>query len=246
MKIQEMLVVYLGMITMLVSCEGAKHPTLPILPDKTRMQLVSTRPSDDTLGSDIAVVITAVGDSITYGEGSSIGGYPPILEEKLQAAGYNVIVYNEGIGGATSNLVEKYFQRTTKGTDIALIMVGTNDISSPGSCFEPYNCRTIEYIRSMVEKALFSEIVPVLGTVTPTRAGDVYAHFNPAIEALNLEIFTLAAEYNIQVADNYNAILNNGGNVLFSDKHHFNDQGYEIIAEQFYQAIIANTLIRNH
>lgn len=246
MKIQKMLVVYLGMIIMLVSCEGSKHPTSPILLDETRKQLGPTRPSDDTLGSDIAVVIAAIGDSITYGEGSWEGGYPAILEEKLRAAGYNVIMYNEGISGANSNLAEKYFQRTTRGTDIALIMVGTNDISSPGSCFEPYNCRTIEYIRSMVEMALFSEIVPVLGTVTPKRAGDVYAHFNPAIEALNLEIFTLAAEYNIQVADNYNAILNNGGNTLFSDKHHFNDQGYEVIAEQFYQAIIANTLIRNH
>ena len=99
MKISKLFIWCFVMLMMLTACgEGnLKNPASPDLQDEGQIQITPTRPVDDTLGSDIAVVIAAVGDSITYGDGSWVGGYPAMLEEKLQAAGYNVVFRNEGV-----------------------------------------------------------------------------------------------------------------------------------------------------
>lgn len=210
-------------------------PTPIVTPDSqtTPTPTPTTTPSQE----DAATVIVAVGDSITAGAGSSRGGYPAMLQEKLRANGYNAVVYNQGIHGADSSLVEGTFHRTTSGANIVLIMVGTNDISAPIICAEPYNCRTIDYIRSMIQQAFSSGMTPILGTVTPKNPAGPYSGYNTDIEALNAEIYQLGAEQRVWVVDTYYPILN-GGAALFVDKHHLNDQGYDILAEQWYKTLV--------
>lgn len=241
MKTQKLLALCLGMVIILVSCEGSKHPTAPILSDEKQTQLASAQPSDDTLGSGIAVVIAAAGDSITYGDGSFVGGYPAILEKKLRAAGYNVIVRNEGIPGAHAWEVSADFSDIIDGADVVLIMVGTNDLGSLGTSGDS---EPVDYIESMIDRAQRVNTVPIVSTVTPQFG--CLVDYDSRIRNLNAQIYALAAWQDIQLVDNYQAIFDYGGSILYSDCVHFNDQGYNVIAEQFYNAIVANTLIRNH
>jgi lysophospholipase L1-like esterase len=241
MKTQKLLALCLGMVIILVSCEGSKHPTEPISPDEKQTQLAPTRLSDDTLGSGIAVVIAAVGDSITYGDGSWTGGYPRMLEEKLRATRYNVIVRNNGIPGAHAWEINADFSDFIEGADIVLIMVGTNDLGSLGTAGDS---EPVDYIESMIDRAQRVNIIPIVSTVTPQFG--CLVDYDSRIRNLNSQIYALAAWQDIQLVDNYQAILDYGGSILYSDCVHFNDQGYNVIAEQFYNAIIANTLIRSH
>lgn len=255
MMTRKLLLLLLGIVVFVAGCDGAgSSPTAPVDFDSRDAQQPSTiLTDDDTVGSEIetvpyrSYVIAALGDSITAGEGAYLyrNGYPAILEELLRNAGYNVVIYNEGIPGAHSGLIANRFNRDTVGADIALIMVGTNDISSP-SLDDPGDNRTIENIRRAIQKALMAGIVPVLGMIPPKRAGDIYAHFNPRIEGVNAQIAALAAEYNLAVVDTYSAILNNGGNILYSDKHHFNDQGYRVLANQWYHVLTTEVMYRKY
>jgi len=243
MKISKLFIWCFVMLMMLTACgEGnLKNPASPDLQDEGQIQITPTRPVDDTLGSDIAVVIAAVGDSITYGDGSWVGGYPAMLEEKLQAAGYNVVVRNEGVPGAHAWEVNADFSDAIEGADVALIMVGTNDLRSLGTAGDS---EPVDYIESMIDRAQRSNVIPIVSTVTPQF--DCPIDYDSQIRNLNSQIYALAAWQDVQLVDNYQAIFDYGWTSLFSDCVHFNDQGYNVIAEQFYNAIITNTLVRSH
>lgn len=247
MNFRILLFVSLGIMLIATGCNTSPGPTSPLaVPDGNQLRNAPAQIFDDTKDSDIVldpyptITIAAIGDSITAGAGSSsrVGGYPGALETRLNAEGYKVVVQNEGIHGADSATADYYFQRSVRGADIALIMIGTNDISCPSCCTQPYNCRTIDHIRSMVHKAQISGIMPILGTVTPKKPRGVYGFYNPAIEALNQRIYQLGAESQVQVVDTYTPILENGADALFVDKHHLNDQGYMILAEAWYNTLI--------
>jgi lysophospholipase L1-like esterase len=180
-----------------------------------------------------------IGDSITAGIGSSSGGYPAMLEAKLRAAGYNVSVRNEGIPGADSGMADINFDADVRGANIVLIMIGTNDIGCPSCCIRPYDCQTISHISSMLDKALRAGITPIISTVTPKRAGDILDWANPGIEDLNAQIYAVAAQRNVRVVDNHRAILTQGGNALFADKHHLNDRGYDVMANEWFNVLVS-------
>jgi lysophospholipase L1-like esterase len=241
MRTRKLFIIGLGLLFILLGgCNGVTNPTAPTGTEQKVLQGNSTLSSDDTRDSDIVVrpyktyVITAVGDSITYGTGgTSQGGYPAMLEAKLLRAGYSAIVYNEGIPGATSGGVDSYFEWMVNGADIALIMVGANDVIGDW----PIDA-TIGHIRSMIDKSRRLGIIPILGTVTPKSESGRLTWANPTIIAVNARIMTLAAEYQIKVADTYQAILTHGGDSLFADSHHFTDQGHDVIANEFYNRIV--------
>lgn len=243
MNLRKLLVLCFGTVLILAGCNNSTNPTAPAAPDARTMQNTPTKPSDDTADSDIVLqpyksyTIAAVGNSITYGTGSSwgTGGYPGMLEAKLRAAGYNAVVRNHGIPGSTSYEIDSYFDDMVQGADIVLIMIGTNDIV-PGYCLGS-TCPTVDHIRSMVNKALRSNILPVLGTITPKKFSGGLAWANPSIVNINAGIIALANEYNLKVADNYTAIVQNGGDVLFFDQHHFTDQGYDVLANEWFRVL---------
>jgi len=251
MKMQKLVVVFLGIVMIFTGCQDSKNPTAPMVLDERQMQTAPTRPADDTSDSEIVspqypeetTVIVAIGDSITYGKGAW-QGYPAKLETKLRAAGYNVVVLNEGIPGEQSPETDDRFLSTVAGADIVLLMIGMNDIINPSKCSTAY-CDTIGNIDRMLTRALISKIVPLVSTVTPICAGSYFEPFNWNIQGLNSEIYARAAAQTVIVVDNYMAILSQGGSALYSDASvHFNDQGYEVIAQQWYDAIIGNNLIQ--
>ena len=236
--------ILIGML-MLAGCgENSESPTSP-----TRNSFKgASQPTDDTYDSEITppaypagtIVIAAIGDSITYGVGSNMGGYPAILEQKLRAAGHNVVVLNAGVPGEISPETDERLLETIANVDIALLMIGTNDVINHRG---DYN--TIEEIEGMMDKMAFSNVVPLVSTIPPAAPSSDYAWANYRIEPLNAEITAAAAERakSVYLVDNYVAIWNNGGDALYVDRLHFNDRGYTVIAEQWFNCLIANKIL---
>ncbi|MBD3305622.1 hypothetical protein GF339_04515 [candidate division KSB3 bacterium] len=249
--IQKVLGIFLVGLSLLGGCQDTQHPTAVKVIDGRQMQTAPRQVADDTADSDVAspqypegtTVIVAIGDSITYGWDSTVGGYPVILQNKLLAAGYNAVVLNEGVPGERTPATEARFLEVIAGADIALIMIGINDIIDPQACPEPFNCQTINHIEALLDKALISKTVPLVSTVTPANPTGPYEWANYPIRSLNSQIYQIAAERNVLLVDNYRAIMSNGGSTLYDDNLHFTDQGYGIIAQQWYDALIANDLL---
>jgi lysophospholipase L1-like esterase len=247
------LLLLLGLSIFFISCGDEESAPLPSeIMEVPRLQGDFTLPADDTADSEIGsrqypeaeFVIVAVGDSLTKGVGSSIGGYPAFLQAKLTQAGYNAIVINEGISGETSSEAAQRFLDVIVDADIVLLMIGINDFIVPANCVIPYACDPISQTEYMMDVALLSKITLLVSTVTPARSNGTVSKINSNIIAHNGMLSTLATEKEVVLVDNYSAILANGGNSLYSDKAvHFTDQGYEIIAQQWFDALIKNGLL---
>lgn len=240
-------IAFVGMVFLLLGC--SKDGTNPVAPalNYSSAEKGSQQASDDTTSSDIlsatypsgAIVIAAIGDSITFGTGAGGGGYPLILERKLQAAGYNVIVNNEGVPGEISAETDERFLNAILNADIALIMIGTNDVINHRG-----NYSSIAMIERLLDKAIISKTIVIEGTVPPAATDADYAWANSQIEWLNEEIADAVAKRpSAYLVDIYNAIFANGGNSLYVDRLHFNDAGYAVIADQWYNCLINNKIL---
>ncbi|GAK58091.1 putative acylhydrolase [Candidatus Vecturithrix granuli] len=188
-------------------------------------------------------IIVAVGDSITYGYGSAVGGYPAMLESMLVNDGYDVIVYNKGVPGEKSPSTNSRFLSAIRGAHIVLLMIGTNDIVNPRTC-PGDDCHTRSNIAAMLDMALGAGVTPVLSTIPPAHSGGEYAWANEDIEEINAQISHEASRRGVIVLDTYDMILSHGGNSLFVDKLHFNDKGYKLLAQSWYKALTRNGLVR--
>ena len=189
------------------------------------------------------IVIAAVGDSITYGYGSSVGGYPAILESMFVNHGYDVVVYNKGVPGEKSPSTKARFRSAISGADIVLLMIGTNDLINPKACPDG-DCHTRSNIADMLDMAIDSGVLPLLSTIPPAHSGSEYDWANEDIEEVNAKISREADRRGVIVVDTYEMILSHGGNSLFVDKLHFNDDGYELIALSWYKALTRNDLVQ--
>ena len=235
----------LAVVVMLAGCGGDSDS--PASPTRDALKGPS-QPVDDTYDSEITaptypagtIVIAAIGDSITYGSGSNVGGYPAILEQKLRAAGYNAIVLNEGVPGEISPETDERLLDVIANVDIALLMIGTNDVINHRG---DYN--SIDVIEGMLDKMIISKVVPIISTVPPAATDSDYAWANYGIEMLNGDISAAAAERakSAYLVDNYAAILNNGGDALYVDRLHFNDLGYSVIADQWFNCLTKNKIL---
>jgi len=242
---QRLIVCILIVIVMLVGCgRDADSPTSP-----TRDAFKgASQPADDTYDSEITpptyptgtIVIAAIGDSITYGVGSNMGGYPAILEQKLRAAGHNVVVLNKGVPGEISPETDERLLNAIANVDIALLMIGTNDVINHRGDYS-----SIEVIEGMLDKMIISSVVPIISTVTPAAPSSDYAWANYGIEPLNSEIAAIVAARakSAYLVDNYIAVWNNGGDALYVDRLHFNDQGYSVVADQWFNCLINNKIL---
>ncbi len=219
-------------------CDGVSHPTETLPLNARQLEENPASPSDDTENSDILLhpykhyEIVAVGDSITYGIGALwTDGYPEILETTLRASGYDVTVHNKGVPGAYSYEVDSIFTSLIADADIALIMIGAND----ALCL---TCNPQASIRSMLQKSRNMGVTPLVSTVTPKQTSGDLNWANPIVNSINAQILALSQEYQVELVDNHAAILQNGGDVLFADAHHFTDQGYEVIAREWFNTLL--------
>ena len=194
-------------------------------------------------GDGDSKIIVAVGDSVTYGYGSGSGGYPAMLETKLRNAGYNVVVYNKGIPGEHSPDTQARFQSAISGADIVLLMIGLNDIVSPGSCANS-DCQTSSRIAAMLDMALNSGVTPLVGTITPVHSQSSYDWANNEILTVNSQIKQVAGARGVIVVDTHQAITSHGGDSLFVDNKHFRDQGYDWISWAWHDWITGQNLLQ--
>lgn len=178
------------------------------------------------------MIIVAIGDSITYGiGGSNDEGYPPRLEYRLRNAGENVRVINVGIPGEKSPETNARFSGEIQGADMVLLMIGTNDIRFSGMC-DGDPCSTEKQIASMLEQALRAGVAPIVSTIIPFLKYEK----DDDVRALNQRIKAVASQKGVSVIDNYHA-LSSAGFSVYDDRYHPNDQGYEIMAEEWYKTI---------
>jgi lysophospholipase L1-like esterase len=127
-------------------------------------------------------VIVAYGDSITRGDGTTIGGeqrYPDQLQARLLAADLpGAVVLNAGIGGnrllrpRVGPPMTGRFDRDVLGLAEAthvIIMGGINDLGLPGLLGEPRPAaqEIIDGLSGLARRAAQRGIQPVLGTMTP-------------------------------------------------------------------------------
>ncbi len=189
------------------------------------------------------IVIAAIGDSITYGKGSTQGGYVPMLEQKLRAAGYDVIVRKEAVPGERAAFTDARFYTAITGADIALIMIGTNDIVNKYACPAPGFCNASYHVGAMVNKAIQSGVRPFVSMIPPIRTSCEGFWSNYGVRQLNAQYVAVSRSRYVPLVDNYYPILRSGGDALFVDCLHFNDWGYNVIADQFFHALIAHNAL---
>lgn len=194
-------------------------------------------------------VIAAIGDSITWGAlalgaKADSGGYPLILESQLRAAGYEAVVINKGLPGEKAFQTHERFPYAIADADIVLLMIGTNDIIDPESCPKPNGCRTADHIAAMIETASQADVLLVLSTIPPAQPNCARSWANPAVQALNAQIRAIAREYHLPLIDTHQTLQKYGGK-FFSDCLHLTDEGYEIIAEQWYSVLIETQQIKH-
>ena len=195
------------------------------------------------LGSTPPYTYMAFGDSLTLGDGSSDGnGYRNRLREKLQAHFGLAYVINEGISGTQSDvgaqrigpLIDRNLPAYT------LILYGVNDWNDR-YCREEPPCFTIDSLRSMIREVRSVNGLPILSTIPPANEGisdRVPPERNIFVRDMNERIKALGREERVPVADPYRLFAARTPlSSLFVDHVHPTDEGYEMIAQAFFEAI---------
>jgi lysophospholipase L1-like esterase len=174
--------------------------------------------------------VTAFGDSITVGQGSTTGGYPPKLSALLDSHSKPAVVVNSGRSGeyTTQGVKRIGGALASNATDIVLIMEGTNDVTLGISS------ETTRYnLQAMISSAKAAGATPVLATLTPSNRPGA-ATLIP--DVWNPMIKNLASGNSIKLADQYAAIQSSWGTAN-TDGLHPNDSGYQIIASTWYKSV---------
>jgi lysophospholipase L1-like esterase len=196
------------------------------------------------IGTNRPNVYMAFGDSITQGDGSrGRRGYRDELRARLAARFGRAEVANEGVTGTDSDRGADRIGASLarERPAFTLIHYGTNDWNGFG-CRSV--CGTSESLRRMVRACRAASSLPVVSTLIPV---------NPAFEdrlasarnawtiATNVQIRTMAAEEAVSLADPHAAFLREEPSLepLFADHVHPNDRGYELMAAEFYRALVA-------
>lgn len=199
-----------------------------------------------TVGNGIALRILPIGDSITAGfKSSDNNGYRQRLERSLNTAG-NYVQYvgsqrtgdnntdneQEGFGGLRISQIAARAEADGvlyEHPNVVLLMAGTNDMNQapPQESYEGAPNRLADLIDDVVCECP-DAVILVAKIVDEASCQDRINTFNSAIPGL---VTTYRSKgYKIRVADQSNV----GGAYLAPDGVHPNDDGYQLIAENFF------------
>ena len=158
------------------------------------------------------IKIVALGASNTYGQGVSRDeAYPAQLEKLLRAAGYDVVVKNEGTSGQTTmDELGRVNSAVPDGVKIVIFAPGGNDNRSDSNKFvgnSDYNIRTI------VQKLLDRHILVLF-----SGRGDQRQYIEDLNVAMIRPILRLVPETERQAGD----------------KEHLTPNGYKMVAEKMF------------
>jgi lysophospholipase L1-like esterase len=196
------------------------------------------------IGNNRPNTYLAFGDSITGGEGSSDGdGYASRLERKLLAHFGRANVIKDGLSATRSNRgADRLPASLNARPAYTLIHYGTNDWNM-GECKSHIPCFTIDSLRSMVRAVRGRQGLPILATIIP--GNPIVLAQQPGrnmwVAVINARIRDMAREENVVVADLEAAFLHTTNmeyGVLYTDRVHPNDAGYEVMAQGFFEAIV--------
>jgi acyl-CoA thioesterase-1 len=190
------------------------------------------------IGRNVPNRYLAFGDSITEGDGSSDRqGYQPILERRLIAHFGRATVIKDGLTATRSDDgADRLGDSLTVRPAYVLIHYGSNDWNEGRCKFSP-PCYTIDMLRSMVRQVKAIQAIPVVATIIPA---------NPAISpdrvawvaSQDERIRAMAREEGALLADLEAAFKRQADlSRLYVDHVHPNDAGYQIMAEEFFNAI---------
>lgn len=199
------------------------------------------------IGDNRANTYMAFGDSITIGDGSRRSeGYRRRLEQMLTDHwGPRARVIDEGRTATRSDDGAERIDGSLRRQHPAytLVLYGTNDWNT-FACRRVDTCFTLGSVRSMIRSIKAAGSLPIIGTVPPVNPAftDRFAEDrNGWVTATNLELRPLIRAEGGVVADVHAAMLREGGahlDELFSDHVHPNDDGYAVIADAFFRAIV--------
>jgi len=194
------------------------------------------------IGNNKPNVYLGLGDSITFGDGSSDGqGYKLKLQNLLGAHFARAEVQLRGRSGRASVEVASVIRRTLRDHDPAytLILLGTNDWHDQ-TCQNggPSACYTIDALRTIVAEVKDWQSLPVLATIIPVNPTLAPASRNAWYDETNVRIRALAREQNVLLAD-LNADFRAAASLssLYADDVHPNDAGYQVLAQGWFKAI---------
>lgn len=193
------------------------------------------------------LVFLAFGDSITYGGGSSSDGpatgYPILLETKLKQYfdGYFRSINRGNPGEDTYHGFERFADTLDEtDPDLVLLMEGTND-HFYGNAYSEIE----ENLRNMIRIALSRGIPVIIATIPPviSNAYRDRGYQASRIAGFNPRIYTIAADFNIPVAQVYESITAvpgwASGLMDQPSANHPNDAGYQVVRNAFYTPISA-------
>ncbi|RTL10740.1 MAG: arylesterase [Neisseriaceae bacterium] len=167
-------------------------------------------------------VILAFGDSLTAGNGTSVeNSYPSVLS---QISGHKVI--NAGIPGETTEQGAARFAQVLEEThpQLVILMEGGNDILRN---INPQ--ATKRNLENMIKQAQLQHMQIMLVGIPNKSLFSSHAEFYD----------DLAKQYNLLLDDNSIAKLEKSPEYK-SDEVHFNQQGYKVLAERFYDLLKKN------
>ncbi|MCM3652019.1 SGNH/GDSL hydrolase family protein [Metabacillus litoralis] len=240
--------------------QSAKHAS------KTVSLMGKAEPSEAFVPATINLV--GIGDSLTRGLGdeSDHGGYFGMVKEMLEQQDEikEVLIDNYGvIGYKTSNLQNKLSEEdvmaSIKEADIILMTVGGNDLMGVvrnhlfSLDFEPFRKEQKHFENRM--RDIFTEIRELNSSAYIVYVG-LYNPFTYMLSELP-ELDTIIDEWNRAsqqiVSKDGNAVFVkvdhlfssvDDDTLLYKDKFHPNENGYSIIADQVFEAIIEYPLDR--
>ena len=200
-------------------------------------------PATLPIGKNRPNIYMAFGDSITDGDGSTDEtGYRNRLQSKLDEWFGAGRIENQAIGGTRSHEGADRIRRSLSNTDPAysLILYGTNDWND-SHCRNDFPCFTVDSLRTMVRAAKDIHSLPVLSTIIPCNTGfdaRTPPSRNQWVKAMDDLIVQMAQKEGAVVADSYTAFMAVPDfHTLFSDHVHPNDDGYDILAQVWFDAI---------
>ncbi len=178
----------------------------------------SSSPSQ-TVGS-IGDTIICFGDSLTHGTGASKGmDYPSQLSKMITKP-----VLNSGVPGDTTGRALRRLERDVlaKSPDVVLITLGGNDLKNGVA-----RDIAFENLKTIVESIQKTGARVIIGGIKfPIRDRG----FGRAYQELSDETGA------ILIPNIFEGIM--GNRKLMSDPIHPNDEGYKLIAERFYEAML--------
>lgn len=199
------------------------------------------------IGSNRPNYYLAFGDSITEGDGSSDGdGWSRSLDRLIQLRIGNSNMIKDGVGGTTSsqgaarlaNSLRRYAPAYT------LVLYGTNDWNTSACNSSVTTCFTASAFQSMIDTARSRDSLPVISTIPPANTGydaRTPPDRNIRNQQINEQLRSLATAASVPLAETYaafeKAAPSGDYKDLFRDHVHPNDDGHDLIAQAFLDAI---------